>query len=130
MGFDSYKGSIKLGAGLTPSGAGYPLMQSCDIQVDEEGKTLQEYIEEQENSSDLPEVTNEDEGKILQVVGGKWAKASLPVYDGAYEITPSIDNEQALNTAQTFMDADVVIKKIPVTKVSNTSGGNTVIIGG
>ena len=46
MGFDSYKGSIELGAGLTPSGTGYPLMQSCDIQVDEAGKRLDALLEE------------------------------------------------------------------------------------
>lgn len=32
MGFDSYKGSVKLGSGLTPQGgASFPLMQTCDI---------------------------------------------------------------------------------------------------
>lgn len=45
MRFESYKGSIKLGAGLTPASEGFPLMQSCDIQIDENGKTLAEYIE-------------------------------------------------------------------------------------
>lgn len=45
MGLNSYKGSIRLGAGLTPSGTGYPLMQACDIQVDEDGNTLADYIE-------------------------------------------------------------------------------------
>lgn len=44
MGFNSYEGSIKLMAGLTPSGKGYPLVQSCDIQVAEDGTTLAEYI--------------------------------------------------------------------------------------
>lgn len=44
MGFNSYEGSIKLMAGLTPSGEGYPLVQSCDIQVAENGTTLAEYI--------------------------------------------------------------------------------------
>ena len=44
MGFENYKGSIKLGAGLTPAADGYPLMQSCDIQVDEQGTTLAEWI--------------------------------------------------------------------------------------
>lgn len=41
MGFDSYKGSVKLGSGLTPQGgANFPLMQSCDILVDEHNKRL------------------------------------------------------------------------------------------
>lgn len=46
MAFESYKGGLEIGAGFTPSGdGGFPLMQSCDIQVDEEGHTLAEYIE-------------------------------------------------------------------------------------
>lgn len=40
MSFEDYKGSIKLGAGLTPSGEGYPLMQTSDIQAEEGGKRL------------------------------------------------------------------------------------------
>lgn len=36
MGFNSYKGSVKLGSGLTPSGgASFPLMQTCDILAEE-----------------------------------------------------------------------------------------------
>lgn len=44
MGFKSYKGSLVLGAGLTPSAEGYPLMQSCDIQVAEDGTRLDALI--------------------------------------------------------------------------------------
>ena len=40
MGFKEYKGSIKLGAGLTPSGEGYPLMQTSDILAEAGGKRL------------------------------------------------------------------------------------------
>lgn len=50
-------------------------------------------------------------------------------YDGACEITPSLE-EQVLPTAQKVMPSDITIKQIPITTVSNTSGGNTVIIGG
>lgn len=80
-------------------------------------------------SSPLPIITPADEGKILKVVDGEWAAADLPVYEGAYEITPSAENEQTLNTAQTFMDADVVVNKIPYAEVTNTSNGKTVTIG-
>ena len=44
MAFESYKGSIKLGAGLTPASEGYPLVQACDVQVKEDGTNLEEYI--------------------------------------------------------------------------------------
>ena len=32
--------------------------------------------------SDMPSVTSADEGKVLMVVNGAWAAASLPVYNG------------------------------------------------
>ena len=79
--------------------------------------------------SPLPEVTADDEGKILKVVDGEWAAAHLPVYDGTYEIVPSTDDEHILNTAQTFMDADLVVTKIPYAEVDNVSNGKTVTIG-
>lgn len=79
--------------------------------------------------ANLPPVTPNNEGHVLTVVDGKWAAAPLPVYDGTYEVTPSPDNEQTLNTRQTFMNADVVVKKIPYAEVTNTSNGKTVTIG-
>lgn len=44
MGFKSYSGTARLGAGLIPASEGYPLMQSCDIQVDEEGTRLDAFL--------------------------------------------------------------------------------------
>ena len=62
MGFNSYRGTLKLGAGLTPSGSGYPLMQSCDIQVDESGKRLDTLLSELSTALRLPvEVSTEME---------------------------------------------------------------------
>ena len=81
------------------------------------------------SGSGLPTVSKENDGQILKVVDGKWQAANLPVYDGAYEVTPSASNEQVLNTSQTYMDADVKVKKIPYAEVLNDSGGNTVTIG-
>lgn len=47
MGFSEYHGSVKLGSGLTPSGgAKFPLMQSCDIMVDNNGKRLDKALED------------------------------------------------------------------------------------
>ena len=40
MSFSNYKGSLELGAGLTPSGEGYPLMQTCDIMAADDGTRL------------------------------------------------------------------------------------------
>ena len=46
MSFEDYKGSINLGAGLKPSGEGYPLMQTSDIQAEEGGKRLDKLLDE------------------------------------------------------------------------------------
>lgn len=44
MGFESYKGSIQMAAGMKPAAEGYPLMQSCDIQVAEDGTRLDAFL--------------------------------------------------------------------------------------
>ena len=58
------------------------------------------------------------------VIGG-----NVSEYKGSYEVTPML-SEQTLSTAKKVMRDDVKIKEIPITRVTNTSGGNTVIIGG
>lgn len=50
-------------------------------------------------------------------------------YDGDYSVTPKFEN-QTLKTKNKVMDFDVDVKTIPLEKVANSSGGNTVIIGG
>lgn len=53
----------------------------------------------------------------------------IPIYDGAFEITPSPTGETTLLTSGTAMDVDVVVKKIPYTETENSAGGTTVTIG-
>ena len=72
-----------------------------------------------------------DENKVLSkvtvvadIIGG-----NVEEYKGSYEVTPRLQ-EQTLPTARKVMRDDVKINKIPITTVSNSSGGNTVIIGG
>lgn len=48
---------------------------------------------------------------------------------GAYNIVPTFE-EQKLHTQSLLMRDDVTIESIPVIKIANPSGGNTVIIGG
>ena len=55
-------------------------------------------------------------------------KGGYEPYDGAYEVVPRL-HEQVLNTSKKIMHDDVTIKEIPIARVSNTSGGTTVIIG-
>lgn len=76
----------------------------------------------------LPEITPETEGKYLQVINGEAAWNGLPVYGGSYEATPAT-TQQVLNTAQKYLESDVVIKEIPYSETSNTAGGTTVFIG-
>jgi hypothetical protein len=82
-----------------------------------------------DDGENLPTVTKNDNGKVLQVVDGAWAAAELPVYDGAYYVTPSAQVDQTLQTAQKLMDSDIKIIKIPYAEVSNNSGGKTASIG-
>ena len=77
----------------------------------------------------LPSVTEEDNGKILTVVGGEWAASELPRYSGTYEVTPQAIGSTTLETAQTFVESDIVVKQIPYYQTSNDSGGDTVYIG-
>lgn len=54
---------------------------------------------------------------------------ALPKYEGEYTIKPKFKN-QILETKEKRMTENMVIEQISVVKTSNTSGGNTVIIGG
>lgn len=80
--------------------------------------------------SDLPSVNEEDNGKFLQVVNGKWVAAELPLYDGEFTVTPLVGEEQTLLTAQKLLGSDIKIEKIPYSEVTNNSGGITATIGG
>lgn len=53
-----------------------------------------------------------------------------PPYTGDYSVTPKFDSEVTLSTANKVMREDVTIHKIPHYEVSNSFGGNTLIIGG
>lgn len=93
--------------------------------------TEQEFSEQMaKGGNGLPAVTEEDNGKFMGVVGGKWTAVELPVYAGEFVVTPSATEDQTLATAQTYLDADIKIEKIPYSEVLNNSGGTTVNIGG
>lgn len=79
--------------------------------------------------SGLPSVSESDNGKILKVVNGKWAIVEMPVYEGEFEVTPAVDVDQTLLTAQKLVDANIKVTKIPYAEVSNSSNGVTATIG-
>lgn len=49
-------------------------------------------------------------------------------YEGEYEVTPMLDKDQTLPTANKTMRKDVTVHEVPVFMVSNESGGYTVTI--
>lgn len=53
----------------------------------------------------------------------------LPTYEGTHSIVPSFA-DQLLDTSGLLVEEDIKIEAIPLVRVSNNSGGMTVIIGG
>lgn len=50
MGFSNFKGGFNMAAGFKPDGtSGFALMESCDIQVDEDGQRLDQWIADHSN---------------------------------------------------------------------------------
>ena len=56
------------------------------------------------------------------------AAPDIEYYKGDYAVTPKV-TAQTLPTAQKTMGEDLVVLAIPFYNVSNSSGGNTIIIG-
>lgn len=88
------------------------------------------FVDESEIETDFPVVFDEgdvldpDFGEVYTVVSDK-----VPRYDGDHEITPSFA-DQLLDTSGLMLEEDIRIEPIPIARVTNTSGGTTVIIGG
>lgn len=80
-----------------------------------------------DHESELPIVSQEDEGKILQVVNGKWVAAELPKYQGNYSVTPRA-RAQSITTTGKYLSDDVIVEAIPYAEVSNNANGTTVTI--
>ena len=53
----------------------------------------------------------------------------VPVYDGAYSVTPKVYEETTLETKQKLMRNNVTVARIPQYQVSNDADGVTLIIG-
>lgn len=56
-------------------------------------------------------------------------RVGTDVYEGAYSVSPDFEGT-VLQTKEKFLEDDVTVQPIEVTRVSNTAGGNTVYIGG
>ena len=57
------------------------------------------------------------------------SSGDVPVYDGAYSVTPKVYEETTLETKQKLMQNNVTVSKIPQYQVSNDADGVTLIIG-
>lgn len=91
--------------------------ESWDIQFEEEDEEFQLGFEE---STDSFSVGFEE---------GIFTGGGLPLYTGAYEVTPKIE-AQKLDTANRSMEKDVTIHAIPYYEVDNAYNGQTIVIGG
>jgi hypothetical protein len=56
------------------------------------------------------------------------AVGDLPYYDGSYTVTPILEGFD-MPTRNRAMAQNVTVKPIPISKVTNTSGGYTYTIG-
>lgn len=65
---------------------------------------------------------------ILSVAGPPVYVGGKGIYEGPYEVTPSVRSAQTLLTNEKAMTDDVTVFKVPYAEVSNISG-KTVIIG-
>ena len=69
----------------------------------------------------------ESEGMLIGEVGFPKCDYPLP-YGGDYEVTPRL-YPQSLDTDGKYMEDDVTVYEIPITKTNNPYGGQTVVIG-
>lgn len=53
-----------------------------------------------------------------------------PTYNGAYEVDAKVRDDTILYTRNKLMTENVLVRKISQHEVANTSGGQTLIIGG
>lgn len=69
----------------------------------------------------------QSEGMLIGEVGFPKCDYPLP-YGGEYEVTPRL-YPQYLDTDGKYMDDDVTVYEIPITRTTNPYGGQTVVIG-
>lgn len=57
-------------------------------------------------------------------------EGGMPIkyYEGEYEVTPKVYAEVTLETKNKTMKDDVTVKKVPVYKTKNATGGYTVYV--
>ena len=99
---------------------------NTDTNVKVDATLETDVISEEEEKIEIE--VEQDEDISVDIDGVFIAAGEYQHYNGEYQAMPKFEN-QTLETKDKVMDFDVQIKPIPVEKVANTSGGNTVIIG-
>lgn len=99
---------------------------NTDTKVEVDATLETDIISEEEEKIDIE--VEQDEDISVDIDGVFIAAGEYQHYNGEYQAIPKFES-QTLETKDKVMDFNVEIKPIPVEKVANTSGGNTVIIG-
>lgn len=102
------KYGVELISGLTPKNGGdFPLIHAKDVEMSD-GTRLSEF-KGGEGITGLPDVTADDNGKILRVVGGTWSASEDAESGEALPTVSTDDNGKILkveNGAWTAAEAD------------------------
>lgn len=88
------------------------------------GKTTAQVTAELQVQFDEEDVFDVSFGELIEI-----PPEELPTYEGTHSIVPSFA-DQLLDTSGLLVEEDIKIEAIPLVRVSNNSGGMTVIIGG
>lgn len=72
---------------------------------------------------------SDSSGIEIQIEGELIRVGDYEHYEGEYTFIPNFEQHK-LQTKNKVMDSDLLVDSIPLTRVSNPSGGKTVIIGG
>ena len=67
--------------------------------------------------------------QLFGSVGAKTINVGGRPYEGEYEVNPMF-KKQELSTIGAILQENIVVNSISVNKSANSSGGNTVVIGG
>lgn len=113
-----------------------PPKQSINISIENKLQEIEivnapeqsiEIIEQNLQNINIENAPKQDVGVVQDIKTIKIYE-NAPEYEGEYEVTPKVV-PQTLPTAEKVLMKDVEIKQIPIARVSNQSGGKTVIIG-
>ena len=79
--------------------------------------------------SSIPTISGNLSAETFEMDGTVEPTPVQEIYNEDYEIDISLTDDIVLPTKGKVMNDDIVVKKVPVTEVSNESGGYTLTIG-